>query len=266
MVESPQPVNAAKQGRAPRKSTSPTGPRATAPLALVPLDLTGTIGGGLGGTLSGAAAALAPDRPQHGEPVADIVTTDPKKFGWSVSAAMLITGTQRLNEKPTWRPAVSLWVAIVVRCGGKGYCWPSMDTLAADVGGAPIRSVMRWSAILVAAGLIVITRRKRRSAIIRLTSDAGFELREVPRNQEMPSMACLDSRDAIHGHQEVPSTASHNEKKEVHLPTDDNVAEDQRALRRILDTRASLTEELAEIDQAEAAIRAKYREGSPPAR
>ena len=88
--------------------------------------------------------------------------------------------------------------------------------------------------MLVEAGLVVIKRRKQRSAIIRLTSDAGFELKEVPRK---------------------------NGKREVYLPTAHNEAEDQEALRRIAAGRASCKEQLTAFDQAEAAILAKYDEG-----
>ena len=69
--------------------------------------------------------------------------------------------------------AIPLFTTILVRCGGKVYCWPSVSVLMGDTG-ASERTVERWRRNLVDPGLIVLHRRWRKSSVIRLSGRSAF--------------------------------------------------------------------------------------------
>ena len=86
---------------------------------------------------------------------------------------LLLTGIRVLTaaHKPG---AVALYAALVIRCGDKGVCWPNQETLCADVGVSEA-TIKRRVADLVAAGLVMVQRRRNKSQLYRLTRLAGWE-------------------------------------------------------------------------------------------
>ena len=92
----------------------------------------------------------------------------------STDNELLMNGARVLTEYGAPQ-ATALYIAIVVRCGGKGYCWPSTPVLMADTG-ARERTINRWRVNVKDAGLITVQRRRNRSALIRLTELSGLSL------------------------------------------------------------------------------------------
>ena len=129
-------------------------------------------GGPTFGPAFGAAFARAPEI--DGTAARAPAPTDKPTPSGNTDNDLLMHGTRRLIERDA-AEAVGLYVNILVRCRGKGYCWPRVDTLMADLG-APRRSVARWRTKLVDAGLIRIQRRRSRSSLIRLVSGVTLEV------------------------------------------------------------------------------------------
>lgn len=100
----------------------------------------------------------------------------------STDNKLLMTGARVLvaHRVPE---ALPLYVAILVRCGGKGYCWASTEVWMRDTGAAR-STVERWRSILARVGLIVVEHRGNRPGMIRLTALAGFRLRLLPQESE----------------------------------------------------------------------------------
>ena len=110
----------------------------------------------------------------------------PKYPRGSTDNELLMNGVRVLTEYGAAQ-ALALYNVIVVRCAGKGFCWPSTRALMSD-SGAPCRTVERWRRDLQDAGLITLQRRRNRSAVIRLTKLAGFHL-----TLERPSLGAAGS-------------------------------------------------------------------------
>ena len=106
----------------------------------------------------------------------------PKYPSGATDNRLLMTGARVLVAHRT-PEALALYVAILVRCGGKGHCWASTNVWMRDTG-APRSTVERWRSILVRVGLIVVEHRGNKSGMIRLTALAGFRLRLLPQEPE----------------------------------------------------------------------------------
>ena len=111
---------------------------------------------------------------------ADAVEVPPYPRG-STDNELLMKGARVLvgHKASEAFEAFALYVAIVVRCGGKGHYWASSAVWKRDTGASQL-SVERWRSILVRVGLIVVEHRGNKSGMIRLTALAGFRLRLLP--------------------------------------------------------------------------------------
>ena len=107
---------------------------------------------------------------------------------------------------------MGLYMTVLVRCGGKGHCWPSVEKLATDLG-APVRTVVRWRDHLVKEGLVSIKRRRRPlTSMIYLTAGGSREATSGTSQREATSGVNETTKEGRGVPDSVPAWARTREK------------------------------------------------------
>ena len=172
-------------------------------------------------TVSSPALTVVPAQavPEETAPEREGTSGQPERRAYpqgSTDNHLLMEPMRKLKPGP-----FKLLAALRVRCAGKGYCWPSTDTLAADLG-VPQRTVERWRDELVQAGEITVTRRGPHSLLYTLTpvERPGPKLvdpkRAAKSGESFPQRAASsdESRAAKSGDQKTPRENYKSPKRE----------------------------------------------------